>query len=82
MKERKMSSWQIKEKIQELELRWWQIDDRIDKKLQYCRYDYNDPEIVELRNKQSIIENDIYLIIDTVGTDEFVKVSIPDLCFN
>lgn len=77
-----MSSGQIKEKIQELELRWWQLDDRIDKMLQYCRDRYDDPEVRELREKQRSIENDIYLIIDTVWTDEFVKVSIPNWCFN
>lgn len=77
-----MSSGQIKEKIQELELRWWQIDDRIDKMVQYCRDRYDDKEIRELREKQRDIENDIYLIIDTMGTDEFVKVSIPNWCFN
>lgn len=70
----------VKERIQELELRWWQIEDRIDNILEYASRDNS--EVKELNEKQREIENDIYLIIDTVGADEFIKSSISTLCFN
>lgn len=71
----------IRERIQELELRWWQLEDRIDLMTEN-HYQRNSPEVKELSDKQKSIENDIYLIIDTVGADEFIKSSIPTLCFN
>lgn len=78
MKNLKMST--IKEKIQELELSRWRLEDRMD--LMEENRMSNSKEYQELDEKQKCIEHDIYLIIDTIGENEFIKTSIPTLCFN
>jgi len=81
MQNLQMSSRQIKEKIQELELRWWQLEDRMDLMKEHHSNVREIPEVKEMEERQKRIENDIYLIIDTVGADEYIKTSIPTLMF-